>query len=95
MDVGAYDGDTLREFLKLRGESFRRILALEPDPENFRRFAAFHATLPAGLQSKIETRALAAGSCAGRLSFAAGGGVGSAISAQGSIEVECVLLDDF
>jgi FkbM family methyltransferase len=94
VDVGAYDGDTMRQFLALRGENFRRILALEPDPENFRRLASFCATLPPSLQNKIEMRALAAASRAGRLSFAAGGGSASAVSAHGTIEVECVRLDD-
>lgn len=94
VDVGAYDGDTLQQFLALRGENFRRVLALEPDPDNFRRLTAFHSTLPASLQSKIELRPIAVGGQTCRLPFRAGDGVQSAVDAQGSVEVECARLDD-
>ena len=56
VDAGAYDGDTLRQFLALRGQDFRGALALEPDPENFHRLAAFRSMLPTGLQKKIEAQ---------------------------------------
>jgi FkbM family methyltransferase len=94
VDVGAYDGDTLRQFLALQGESFRRVLALEPDPDNLSQLQAFLSSLPDSLRSKIEARSFAAGSQSCILRFAAGGGTGSAVSAQGSVEVECVRLDD-
>jgi len=94
VDVGAYDGDTLREFLALQGEGFRRVLALEPDPENFRRLFGCLSSLPTTLRGKIEARACAAGNRAGRLRFAAGHGTSSAISDQGSVEVDCIRLDD-
>jgi FkbM family methyltransferase len=94
VDVGAYDGDTLRQFLALRGEDFHHVLALEPDPGSFRLLTAFHSTLPARLQSKIELRPLAAGRQSGHIQFAAGAGVLSSVSALGSMEVECVRLDD-
>lgn len=35
VDVGAYDGDTIREFLKATGQCFRQIHAIEPDPKNY------------------------------------------------------------
>ena len=35
VDLGAYTGDTVEEFLKLTGNSFESIYALEPDERNF------------------------------------------------------------
>ncbi len=36
-DLGAYDGDTIREFLSVTGGKYRKIYALEPDEKNFRK----------------------------------------------------------
>ncbi len=35
VDLGAYDGDTIEEFLKLTNKQFERIYALEPDRRSF------------------------------------------------------------
>ena len=35
VDAGAYDGDTIREFTRFCGNSYRHIYALEPDAKNF------------------------------------------------------------
>ena len=40
VDCGAYDGDTVREVIRRRGDRFTRIDALEPDPANFDRLQA-------------------------------------------------------
>lgn len=37
LDLGAYDGDTIREFLSWTKDRADLILALEPDPKNFRK----------------------------------------------------------
>ena len=37
MDLGAYDGDTIREFLTVTKGSYKKIYALEPDEKNFRK----------------------------------------------------------
>jgi FkbM family methyltransferase len=94
VDVGAFDGDTIRRFLKLRGNEFRGIVALEPDPENFGKLRKYVVELPVDVAVKIEAHALAAASHAGKLRFAGGEGVASAVSNTGSIEVSCVRLDD-
>lgn len=36
-DLGAYDGDTIREFLSQTGEKYKKIYAFEPDPKNFKK----------------------------------------------------------
>lgn len=37
LDLGAYDGDTLKLFYQKTGGNFRKITALEPDEKNFRK----------------------------------------------------------
>ena len=37
LDLGAYNGDTIGEFLHYSGGSYRRIIALEPNAKNFRK----------------------------------------------------------
>lgn len=37
VDVGAYDGDTIKTFLKESGRKYSRIVAIEPNKENFKR----------------------------------------------------------
>ena len=39
VDLGAYDGDTIREFLHFTGGEYRRIFAFEPDEKNFKKLA--------------------------------------------------------
>lgn len=39
VDLGAYDGDTIREFLHFTKGEYRRIFAFEPDEKNFRKLA--------------------------------------------------------
>jgi len=47
IDCGAYIGDTIDEFLK-RCQEYKRIIAFEPDPENFKKLKKKH-----GANSKI------------------------------------------
>lgn len=37
LDLGAYDGDTIREFLSSTGGKYERITAFEPDEKNFKK----------------------------------------------------------
>ena len=37
IDLGAYDGDTIREFLTVTDGKYKNIIALEPDEKNFRK----------------------------------------------------------
>ncbi|MBR2315584.1 MAG: FkbM family methyltransferase [Clostridia bacterium] len=40
VDLGAYDGDTIREFLSVTNGKYRKIYAFEPDEKNFRKLCA-------------------------------------------------------
>ncbi len=45
LDLGAYNGDTVQEFLELTGGSYCRIIAVEPDRRNFNKLERLHETL--------------------------------------------------
>lgn len=45
LDLGAYDGDTIREFIEQAGGMPQQIVAVEPDCKNFRKLAAYADTL--------------------------------------------------
>ncbi len=51
-DVGAYDGDTIRELLSLSPQ-LSRIHAIEPDRRNFRKLSDFVSTLPDTLRVSL------------------------------------------
>lgn len=46
IDLGAYDGDTIREFLTVTGGKYKKIIALEPDEKNFRKLERKTKELP-------------------------------------------------
>ena len=46
VDCGAYDGDTIRNLLRIYGASFKKIIAFEPDPSNFQKLQQFALALP-------------------------------------------------
>lgn len=46
VDLGAYDGDTIREFLTVTGGKYKNIIALEPDEKNFRKLERKTEGLP-------------------------------------------------
>lgn len=41
LDLGAYSGDTVQEFLELTRGRYKKIIALEPDPKNFKKLTKF------------------------------------------------------
>lgn len=93
VDCGAYDGDTVQQFLKQNGPVFRQLVALEPDPGNFARLRRVFNTLPPEVAEHIQIHQKAASIASGKLRFCALGTDGSAFG-DGGIEVACVRLDD-
>jgi len=61
VDVGAFDGDSLRSFLRWYGMDFGVFHALEPDSINFSRLESYVAGLPRDLAAKIRPSRVAAG----------------------------------
>jgi FkbM family methyltransferase len=92
VDCGAFDGDTLRQFLAVSAGSFDRYFALEPDPANFARLEATAAELPDGVRERIELTRAAVSSTGGTLRFSSGAGPSSHVG-DGDLEVDAVALD--
>ena len=46
IDLGAYDGDTVQEFIMATGNKYRHITALEPDPKNYKKLVRNVGELP-------------------------------------------------
>ncbi len=92
VDCGAYDGDTIRDFLKNCNELFRRVHAFEADHQNFAKLKRFIGALPVLLRERIQIVEKAIAESAGVLRFSATGTDAAAVSAQG-VEVASVALD--
>ena len=41
VDLGAYNGDTIQEFLQLTRGRYKKIVAVEPDPKNFKKLTEY------------------------------------------------------
>jgi FkbM family methyltransferase len=94
VDCGAYDGDTLRQFLAQVGDGFQGAHLFEPDPANFQKLATRILELPEAVASRVSIYPVAAGAGPGRLRFQSDGAESSALSATGNFEVPVAALDD-
>ena len=88
MDCGAYDGDTIRDFLDVATEGFRKIIAFEPDPASFRKVSHLVSTLEC--KDLIELHEAATGAENGVVQFT-GDGTAAASVGSGPMSVKCVI----
>lgn len=93
VDCGAYDGDTILDFLKRCDHKFRRVIAFEPDAVSLGQLRRRLAELPEAVRERVRVVAAATGAEPGAVRFAATGGLGSA-AGQGDLEVPLVTLDE-
>jgi FkbM family methyltransferase len=94
VDCGAYDGITVQHFLSRQPSFTGRVLAVEPDPGNYARLQTYISTLDPELGARIEAVPYALGQMRGKVRFDATGDMGAAISSAGTVEVDCLPLDD-
>lgn len=89
LDLGAYNGDTVREFSDTVGRQYRQILALEPDQKNFRKLLQNTKEMPrfTGINRGVWRERCS-------LFFASKAGRNSALSPQGTRSVACLAVDD-
>jgi FkbM family methyltransferase len=92
VDCGAFDGDTLQDFVNKSNGSFEQIVAFEPDPINFSRLVDRVHQLPDPLRERIEVHRAALARMPGTTRFAALGSPASHLG-EGEIEVELINLD--
>jgi len=93
IDCGAFDGDTIREFLSWNAGAFARIVAFEPDPDNAVALRTFAQTRP-DLAARIEVRTELIGDRTGQRRFNASGAANAALSDNGGLEVAGTTLDE-
>ena len=94
VDCGAFDGDSVRNFIQRQRSTFRQIIAIEADPTNYKKLQHSISALPGDIQNRVVVRQLAIGKQAGKIRFDARGTAGSSIATSGGVEVECAPLDD-
>jgi FkbM family methyltransferase len=94
VDVGCYDGDTLRKFLEISEGRFRSYHGFEPDPANMAKAQLYAQSLPESVRARIKFYPVAVGAASGTLRFDASGQASAAASEAGSLEVPCVTLDE-
>ena len=88
VDLGAYNGDTIKELLEFTYGKYASIYALEPDRKNFKKLAKFVDGM-----SHVYAYNAAAWCIDGELPFAAKSGRQSAISAESSNMVKALSVD--
>lgn len=92
-DCGAFDGDTIRDFLQQRRKSFNKIIAIEPDRISFGKLKAYVCSLSGDLKQKIALYNCALGEHRGRFSFNCTGTTSSALGGSKN-KVKCLSLRD-
>ncbi len=91
VDLGAYDGDTIAEFLTHTGGRYSSICALEPDGKNFRKLSAYAASLPQ--DGRVQLYNAAAWDRCTTLSFDGRAGRNSSLQPDGKHHVAAYAVD--
>lgn len=88
LDLGAYRGDTVEEFLKYSGGQYEKIVALEPDRKSFKKLCEY-------LEDKKNATAVNKGiwDKSGTVYFKDGGGRNNSVNSDG-FETEVITVDD-
>lgn len=90
LDLGAYRGDTVEEFLKAADGHFDSIHAFEPDPKNRQKLTEYVASLS---HANIGIYGAAISDQSGRLTFTGKGGRASHLAEDG-YSIPAIALDD-
>jgi FkbM family methyltransferase len=93
IDCGAFDGDTIRAFIGLRGDRFTRIVGFEPDDLNWHKLRQTVEGLPEPIRRRIQCFPYALGASRGSMKFEF---TGTELSkaGHGQSVVTVVALDD-
>lgn len=92
-DAGAFDGDTLEQFVSFTDGSFRAAYAFEPDAQNLRVLRARVDAMPGQIRARIHVFENAVAESEYEMPFQSGAGEGSSLG-SGKDRVRCVALDD-
>ena len=92
VDCGAFDGDSIDAFLRLCKDTFKKIWAIEPDPENYKHLQERIQLYDEDIVRKVISLQAAVGSKRQKIAFNATGTAGSTMG-NGSCEVNSIPLD--
>jgi FkbM family methyltransferase len=92
IDCGAFDGDTICQFLDKTENQFKAIFGFEPDPANYVKLAESVSSMAHDIGERITLHQAATGEMNKRVKMAIGSGPSSHIG-DGDHEVECYALD--
>jgi len=93
VDCGAFDGDTMRDFIDAQGNKFSKYTAIEADPKNYRKLVANVKKYPKAIRDKIITCPVAVGACREKVHFNANGTESSRVGGN-SLEIDSVAIDE-
>ena len=95
LDLGAYDGDTVRELLDYTGGQFHSVTAVEPDPKNRRKLLQKMETFAPGFSSDPRFLLIEGGvsSSDGEERFDNAAGRNSSLSENGKLQVRVYSID--
>jgi FkbM family methyltransferase len=94
VDCGAYDGDTIRQFLRHQGGRFGTIVAFEPDRHNYESLTAYVRSLGTDVASRIHLYHGAVGERSGEAPFDETGDMSAAVRPDATGKVALFALDD-
>lgn len=93
VDCGAYDGDSLRAFLRVCNGRLRAAACFEPDPGNFGKLRTYVEQLPPVIRERITLHQAAVSDAPGELRFMSTGDTAARIG-PGDLMVSSLALDD-
>ena len=94
VDCGAYDGDTVRTFLREQNGRFGEVHAFEPDSRNCARLAEYVNGLDPDAARRIHVHCAAVGEERGTLRFNDTGNMSAALTDSGTTEVMVIPVDE-
>lgn len=89
IDVGAFTGDTILEFLKLTSGKYKKIMGIEMDQGNYSVLGE-----AVGKMERTVVKNVAAGLHSGRMCFVSGHSESCYLAEEGDSETEVIALDD-
>ncbi|ABA88376.1 SAM-dependent methyltransferase, putative [Syntrophotalea carbinolica DSM 2380] len=93
LDGGTHDGSILLRHIEKVGTRLEKILAFEPDPDNFDALRRGITELPGGRKDHIEIHRLALGENNATVRFAPRRDLASCVTGDGDIEVRQISID--
>ena len=94
VDCGAYDGDTIRQFLQQQDGRFGRIYAFEPDEKNCQRLREYVQSMGDNVASRVQIFNAAVGNARKEIGFNVTGDMSASFTESGSTRVQVLPLDE-